>query len=291
MSKLFKLCLFSSFLLLSCPKTQEKKPVIKIGSQTWSFQEVQDYIELRLADFQENKPNIKEEILKEILFYSLLKNWAEKNELSNNKILLTKEERLLFSKNKKKLEAFKIFRAYGKLKQILLQELEKKAPKPPLKQQKIFYTKNKAQFKKPAQCQLEQILVDNQKLAQSLHNRIKKGESFSSLSQLFSLKQGPGWVKKGEWPLFDQVCFKEKPLLSPVLKSPYGWHIFLRTGKKASRQRSFSESQKEILKILKKKELPSLLQNWLKQESSKQTFFKDKNLLDQIKIQYKRDLL
>ena len=291
MLKLFKLCFFTCFLLFSCSKTQNKKVVIKVGSHVWNFQEVQTYMELRLKGFQEKQSNIKEEILKEILFYSLLKSWAEKNNISYNKPLLTKEERLSFSKNKKKQKAFKVFKTYIGLKQALLKELEKSLPPPPLKQQKDFYKKHKAQFKSPPQCQLQQILVKSQSLAQALYEKIKTGVSFSSLRQKYSLKQGPGWVKKAQWPLFDQACFQEKNSLSPVLKSSYGWHIFLRTGKKASKQKTFLESQKEIIKILKKKELPAQLEKWLKKESLKHSFFKDKKLLDQMKIQYKTDLL
>ena len=248
-------------------------------------------MELRLKGSQESKSEAKEKFLKEILFYSLLKSWAKKNEISYNKITLTKEERLLFSKNKKKETAFKIFKNYLNLKQALLKELEKKIDPPTLLEQKNFYNKNKARFKSPPQCQLKQILVKDEKLALSLHKSLKKGFSFSSLSQQHSLKPDPGWVKKGEWPIFDKACFEEKSALSPVLKSAHGWHIFLRTGEKASQQKSFSKSQKEIVKQLKKQKAPAELENWLKQESLKHSFFKDKKLLDQIKIQYKTNLL
>ena len=246
-------------------------------------------MELRISGPQEPNLRLKEEILNELIFYSLLKNWAEKNNVKPNKALLSREEKLLFSKSKKKRKAFKIFKTYSRLKQALLEELEKKTPKPPLQQQKAYYKKNKTRFQRAAQCRLEQILVAEKKRAQKLYERIKKGESFSALSRHYSLKQGPGWVKKGQWPLFDQVCFKESESLSRALKSPYGWHIFLRKEKKASRQKSFSESQTEIIKTLKKQELSSKLKSWLKQESSNQALFKDKKLLDQIKIQYKRE--
>lgn len=248
-------------------------------------------MELRLESFQKNKSNIKEELLKEILFYSLLKNWSEKNKIPHSQITLTKKERLLFAKNKEKLKALKNLKLHIHLKQALLKELEKKLSEPPLKQKKLFYKKHRPQFKQAAQCQLDQILVDNQKLAQKLYSRIKAGEPFSRLSRHYSLKKAPGWVKKGQWPLFDHACFKEKDSLSSVLKSPYGWHIFLRKGEKKARQKSFSESQKEISKILKKQALPLQLESWLKQESLKTPFYKDKKLLDQIKIQYKKELI
>ena len=291
MLKLFKCYFFSSFLLLfSCVKIQEKKLAVKVGEQAWSLKEVQDYMELRLPDFQnkKNKTKIKEEILSEILFQALLENWAKKNGKLSNKPFLTKEEKLLF-KDKRKLKSLKKFKSYLSLKQALLKELERKSPSPSLDRQKLFYKKNKAQFLQPPLCQLEQILVDNQKLAQTLYNKIKKGALFSDLKKLYSPEKNPGWIQKGQWDLFDKACFEEKKALSSVLKSPYGWHIFLITAKKPQKQKSFSESQEKILKILKKQALPSQIQKWLKEESLKAPVFKNKNLLDQIKIQYKRD--
>ena len=292
MSRLFKLCLFSSFLLLSCVKIQEKQPALKVGGLVWSVGEIQSYMELRLSDFQDNlsAEKIKEEILKEIIFRSLLEVWAKKNNIFPKKIILTKEEKSLFSKNQKKLRALKNFKVYLSLKKALLEELEKKSPNPSPKDQRSFYEKNRSLFKEPSQCQLEQILVGNQKLARFIYNKIKAGESFAALSKIYSLKKSPGWIKKGHWALFDKVCFEEKSALSPVLKSPEGFHIFLRKGKKASRQKSFSESQKKIIKTLKKQKIPSQMQDWLKQETLKTPVFKNKNL-DQIKIQYKRERL
>ena len=288
-SKLFKFCFFSSvFLLFSCVKIQEKTLAIKAGDETWSLKEVQDYIELRLPDFP-NKKNIKEGLLDEVVFQIFLENWAKKNNKKTDKIQLTKEERLLFSKDKRKLKALKRFKRHLNLNQLLQKEFEKKIPTPSLKEQKLFYKKTRGLFLQSSLCQLDQILVDNEKLAQALYSKIKAGESFSKLSHVYSLKKGPGWIQKGQWDLFDKACFEEKEALSSVLKSPYGWHIFLRKAKKDSKQKSFSESQEKIIKALKRQALPAELQKWLKEESLKNPVFMNKKLLDQIKIQDKRD--
>ncbi|MCY4320896.1 MAG: peptidylprolyl isomerase [Bdellovibrionaceae bacterium] len=262
-----------------------------MGSQAWTFKEVKNYIELRIANLKSLPVGIKEDIISELIFYSLLKEWAKKNNIPSKKPLLTKEEKTLFLKEKKKKEALKILKSYTGLKKKLITELENKLPTPSIKKQKLFYRKNKDLFKMPEKCLLKQILVKNQSQAKALHIKLLQGKPFLSLQQAHSLKPDPGWVKKGEWFLFDKVCFEEKSPLSPVLKSSFGWHIFFRKEKKASRQKSFSESQKQIIKILKNKQLPQQIENWIKEESSKKKFFQNKNLLDQIQIQYKRKFL
>ena len=55
-------------------------------------------------------------------------------------------------------------------------------------------------------------------------------------------------------------------VLSPVLKSPYGYHIFLVGRKKPEKQKTFAKVQKQIIKILKTREVKEQFQIWLKQE-------------------------
>ena len=246
-------------------------------------------MELRLSDFTENPNQTKEKILEEILFRSLLELWAKENNIPSPKILLNEEEKKLFPKDK--LKALKDYKNFKHLHQSLLKHLKDKAPEPDLKEQKEFYGKNKSFFREASKCQLKQILVDNKKLAQTLYKRLSKGESFNLLNKSYSLQDNPEWVEKGQLALFDKACFEQKEKISPVLKSPYGYHIFKREAVKSSRQKSFSESQQRVISLLKEKELALDFQNWLKEETSKKSLFKDKKLLDKIKIQYKKENL
>lgn len=289
------------FLLLflffpSCRLFKNSKPVLKLGEQEWTLPEVQAYMELRLSRSQSrieplsNQPpnEMKELFLKEILFYSLLKEWSKKNKIKLKKSSWDRRDFILFSNKASQLKALKRHQKLNSLKSALLEDLKKKIPKPDLKTQKEFYQKNKTLFKEPAQCELKQILVKNKTLALSIYNRIKEGESFSVLAENHSLKKDPGWIHKGQWEVFDQACFKNQRPLTPPLKSGYGYHIFLKTGFKASKQRNFTQSQEEVISHLRETGLPAVFQNWLKEESLKKSFWMDKKSLDQIKIQYKR---
>ena len=287
--KLYKFFWLSFFpCLCSCFfYTNKQEVLLKVGSQTWSFQEVQDYMELRISDFTaEQKPkDLKQKLLKEILFMALLEDWLKEQKIDSKKILLKKEEQSLFQKDLEKLKAFKRFKKFLFLKQNLMQFLEEQIPDPSLKEQKAFYQKNKVRFQTQAQCQLDQILVKEEQLAQSLYERIKNGESFASLAKRYSKQTRLGWVKKTEFPFFDPVCLNSS--LQKPLKSRFGYHLFLRTDFKRAGKKSFSESQKQILKLLKNQKVPSEFQKWLKSQSEQKNIWIDKKGLEKIKIQYK----
>ena len=278
------------FLLSSCQTCRNSQPVIRLGEQTWTFQELHAYMKLRLSHSHSlDKPEeLKEQFLQELLFQALLKNWSQREQIKIKSPAWNREDFIFFFSNPSKLKALKEYQKFVLLKSSLMESLKKQIPNPDLKTQKDFYQKNKTLFFEPARCQLEQILVENKSLAMHLFKRLKKGESFDALAKNHSLKRGPGWVKKGQLEIFDSACFKAQSLLSPPLKSPYGYHIFLKKAQKTGQQKSFLESQEQILSFLKEKELDSSFQKWLKEESLKKSLWIDKKSLEQIKIQYKK---
>ena len=291
MSKLFKLLFFTSFIFLSCTKIRGNVVVIKAGDKEWTVKEIRNYFHLRVnkAFSEGQKPeDLKKELLNEILLRSVVENWGRQNQIQIEPISLTEEEKKSFPKYSVRRRALKDHKSYLSLYNLLLKNFFKKTPKPSLKEQKNFYNKNKDRFVEPATCRLKQILVEKKQLAQSLLNRLKQGENFDTLNQLYSLKKNPGWVKKGDLDIFDKACFDSPKPLSSVLKSPYGYHIFLVEEKRFRRQKNFQSVQRQILQNLKTKGAKEQFQIWLKQEIFKTPLFIDKNLLDKIHIQYKK---
>ena len=288
--KLFKNFCFVSFFALSCTKTQERAIIVKVGDRSWTFQEIQDYFQVRLNAFSPGKQNLKQlkkEILNEIFLRSLIENWAEQKQIQSKKLFLNEEDKSFFSKYNSRRKALKDHKSYLSLYNLFLKHLFEKTPAPLLKEQKKFYNKNKDLFFEPAVCHLKQILVKEKRMAIALRKRLKQGEAFDKLNQLYSLQQNPGWVKKGDLEVFDTACFKHREALSPVLKSPYGYHIFLIGGKKSKKQKDFNQVQEQVIRILKTNKAKEQFQVWLRGEISKTPIFTDKKLLDKIHIQYK----
>ena len=136
-------------------------------------------------------------------------------------------------------------------------------------------------------------------LALALKKRLKRGESFERLSRIYSLKKDPGRVTTASHKMFASACLppagknpvgktgEQTEEIGPVLKSPYGWHVFLPKEKRAGRQKSLSEARSLIIRRLKASSLEGQLQTWLKQELKEEKIYKDKLLLDKFRIQYK----
>ncbi|MBN2720240.1 MAG: peptidylprolyl isomerase [Proteobacteria bacterium] len=97
-----------------------------------------------------------------------------------------------------------------------------------------FYKDNRKEFELPMRVRARQIMVATREEAEGLRKRILKGEDFEELARRHSqspdAKDGGdlGVFPKGQMPEeFDEVVFRYKVgAVSPVVESPYGFHIF-----------------------------------------------------------------
>ncbi len=138
---------------------------------------------------------------------------------------------------------------------------------------KTYYFKNLKLFRRPAEISLSQIVVNNEKEALKIKAQLEKNISlFAQLARKYS--KGPqakkggdmGFFSKGELPKdIEKVVFSLNPgEISQVVKSPYGYHIFMVKKRKRKRLLAFKnvvdliklrikeEKSKEILKRIKK---------------------------------------
>ena len=107
-----------------------------------------------------------------------------------------------------------------------------------------FYNNNLELFRKPAEIQLSQIIVSEEKGA--LDVRALLGQEPGRFSELARTRSvGPerekggdmGFFSKGELPQeIENVVFTLNPgEISPIVKSPYGYHLFMVTKRKNKR--------------------------------------------------------
>ncbi len=96
------------------------------------------------------------------------------------------------------------------------------------------------------------------------------GASFEEVARKYSLspdrKQGGdlGWFGKGIMPQeFEQICFHLKiNELSPVVKTPYGFHIFQVLEMREAGQSAFDEVREEIRERMVGTKGRGLFQSW-----------------------------
>ena len=117
-----------------------------------------------------------------------------------------------------------------------------------------FYAAQPHEFDHPEQVHAEQIVVKTDEEAQALRTAIKGGASFEELARKHSLspdgKSGGdlGWFSRGMMPpLFDEICFPlPTGLLSGVVSSSYGFHLFRVLDRRPAGRLSFEEAKPEI---------------------------------------------
>jgi parvulin-like peptidyl-prolyl isomerase len=112
-------------------------------------------------------------------------------------------------------------------------ELLKKISVTP-KEIRDYYEQHRKEWTHGKQIRVRQILLHDKDEAKLVLGKLKKGEDFSALARAHSIapesEQGGdmGYVARGQLPkcLEDPLFRLTKGRVSPVIKTPYGYHIF-----------------------------------------------------------------
>lgn len=134
-----------------------------------------------------------------------------------------------------------------------------------------YYEANRDQFDRPAQVRARQIVVADEAQGQEILGLLRQGRSFAEVAAEYSLspdaQQGGnlGFFGRGEMPPeFDAIVF-DLPVnrLSDLVKSEYGYHIFLVEEKRKAARLSKQDAAAEIRAILESNKKEELYFDWL----------------------------
>ncbi|ORJ58281.1 hypothetical protein B5V00_12535 [Geothermobacter hydrogeniphilus] len=134
-----------------------------------------------------------------------------------------------------------------------------------------YYKKHRDQFKRPQQVRARQLVVAERETGERLLGRLRQGEDFADLARRYSLspdgEQGGdlGWFARGQMPPeFDAVVFKlAVGRISDLVKSPYGYHLFLVEERRPAKKLKLEEAAPEIRKELQREAEQRAYQAWL----------------------------
>lgn len=143
-----------------------------------------------------------------------------------------------------------------------------------------YFEAHRGEFNAPEAVQVATILIrpeDNAQVAaaygqaQEIHKQLGRGADFYELAQRYSdgfnAKMGGriGWLEKGKSRKeIDQVLFDLKAgQVSPVIKTPAGFQIFLVESIRSERQAELSEAQDTIQSILQNQKGASKFSEWI----------------------------
>lgn len=136
---------------------------------------------------------------------------------------------------------------------------------------RAYFEEHKAEYGTAARVQIRQIVVAEKPKAEELRAELEKGGDFAELARANSI--GPeasegGMLPpfaKGEMPeAFDRAFELEPGRVSPVIESPYGFHLFLVVARLPAHEASFDEVREKIALELGERQLSDLRREWVR---------------------------
>ena len=134
-----------------------------------------------------------------------------------------------------------------------------------------YYDTHRNEFTRPEMVKFSQIVTRTKDEAKDIRKRLKNGENLDDLARKYSITPEAenggevGWVSKGE--LHESM---EKPIftlptgkISPVTKTPYGYHIFEVQSKRPKGFKSLSQAMDEIESKLFRQKQETFYERWL----------------------------
>ena len=140
-----------------------------------------------------------------------------------------------------------------------------------------YYIRRQTDFHREEQVRARQILLRDETEAVKARERIREGEGFAAVAKKVS--QSPdsqeggdlGFFSRGIMPPeFDEVVFTIKVgMLSEVVESPYGYHIFLVEEKREALDLDLEEVHAQIVEVLKRAKMDELYMEWMERIKKK----------------------
>jgi peptidyl-prolyl cis-trans isomerase C len=150
-----------------------------------------------------------------------------------------------------------------------------------------YYAAHRADFDRPAQVRARQIVVADQATGERLLAQLRKGASFAELAKRESLSPEAasggdlGFFGRDEMPPeFDVVFSLPVGKVSPLVKSDYGYHLFLVEEKRPAARLNRQEADHEIRTLLEAERRETIYREWLQALRSKATVAIDWRQLD-----------
>jgi len=135
-----------------------------------------------------------------------------------------------------------------------------------------YFERNRDRYRQPARITIRQIVVEDRAKAEHLRAELDGGSDFETLARAHSLAPEAALggllppFARGEMPeAFDPAFDLRAGARSPVVESPYGFHIFLLVERLPEREPVLGEVREEILVALQSDRLDELRRGWLRE--------------------------
>jgi peptidyl-prolyl cis-trans isomerase C len=161
------------------------------------------------------------------------------------------------------------------MEQLLVKKLQDQVTSSPnlevtMEEARRYYDANRLRFITEESVRVRQIVVAKEEEADAIRQELLNEGDFARLASLKSL--GPeknrggdlGFVTRENLPEeFDQIFSLPIGKISPVIKSPYGYHLFKVEERRLGHQETFTEALETIKSVLLQEKREQRFSNWL----------------------------
>ena len=134
-----------------------------------------------------------------------------------------------------------------------------------------YYEEHLKLYEHPAQIRASQILTYDTSTARQALHMLNEGGDFADVAKIYSespdAEQGGdlGFVAAGVLPpeLEDAIFSLSMSEVSDIVKTPYGYHIFMLTGQRASQHFRFDEVKAQILTMMRQQKRIASVDLWI----------------------------
>lgn len=138
---------------------------------------------------------------------------------------------------------------------------------------KTYFDSHREEFMRSQRVKFRQVVTRTKEEAEKILGRLTKGENLGELAREYSISPEAdrggevGWIARGELEESMEKAIFSLPIgkISPVVKTPYGYHIFEVQSKRPEGSKTLPEARKEIeSKLFHQKEV-LFYERWLKE--------------------------
>jgi parvulin-like peptidyl-prolyl isomerase len=150
---------------------------------------------------------------------------------------------------------------------------------------KDYYWSNIVDFRTQKRVRIRQIVTDSEEKAKEVQQHIMRNEPFDKLAMKYSVTSDSkiggdlGYFSEGDMPAFisDVVFQMKKGSVSGIVKSPYGWHIFLCEDIQEADTPKYDVVKKEVFDRYYEEKKDDYFNSWMKdlRKEAKITVFSD----------------
>jgi len=134
-----------------------------------------------------------------------------------------------------------------------------------------YYNDKRNNYRVEARVKAAQIVVRDWDIAQEILGRLSAGEDFTALAAKYSISPEAGrggdlgYISRGEMPepLDDTIFRLSINKISPVIQSPYGFHILKVSEIQQPRIKSFAEVKDDVIAEIRAQKEEAAYASWL----------------------------